>query len=218
MMGVTPSFAITGELQTRNVAACLVDELSDTFDSLALRAAAGAVAWGVQLTDQAIADGNSQHSSSWWKPLEAVLMIAGIMSSAVEGASRDPAGSTIFDAGAIISIAMRYVQSGGSPGVGTSTNIAMAASPVLLSRCIWLLGRFAWALSSQQQCQNCVSGSSKSSFTAQPLPVRISACRALPQLAPKITNQSEPQSSDPTMLMAAVEGVCALLSDPMLSP
>ena len=29
------SFAITGELQTRNVAACLVDELSDTFDSLA---------------------------------------------------------------------------------------------------------------------------------------------------------------------------------------
>ncbi len=218
------SFGISGELHTRNVAACLVDELAETFDSLALRAAASAVAWGVQQTDQALAAGGGGGiSASWWKPLEAVLMVAGIISSAVERASHDAAGSALFDAAGITSIAMRYVQQGGGVGAAASSSAssssASASSPVLLSRCIWLLGRFAWALTGQNQAQAVFQAAVAALAATQPLPVRISACRALSSLSSQMAKQEQALAqSQSTLRMAAVQGVCVLLSDPDLSP
>ena len=138
-------------------------------------------------------------------------MIAGIMSSAVENASRDAAGAALFDASSITAIAMQYIQQGGAPASASAS-----ASPVLLSRCIWLLGRYSWALTAPNQAHAGFQAAISALASTQLLPVRISACRALSSLSSQMSKQSF--GTDPSaMMMAAVQGVCALLSDTALS-
>ena len=190
-----------GDLQARNVAAVLMYELMDSFTEEALAAVSSAFGWSVQTAEAARASGDSH----WWKPLESAMLVAGIVSRAVQDQTSGSDGNA---GGGEASAAASFCTSS-----VVATALALIKSPqhvppVLWSRSMWVLGRFSWALTSEQGSE-CFTMGATTLSSHQSVPVRMASCRALLELHSHLINSSESRAS---LLMSAVQGTCNLLS------
>jgi importin-9 len=176
-----------GDLRARNVAVALVRELMDSFTEEALAAGSSAFEWGVNMAN----DARKKSDSNWWRLLEASLLIAGILSRGIQ----DQTNSSLFNTGAVIEIAFKLIRA------------PQDIPPVLWSRCMWLLGRFSWALTPEQGCE-CFKIGVTALGANQPTPVRVASCCALIELQHHLKSHSNRSN----LLFSSVQGTCSLLS------
>ena len=194
-----------GDLNARNVAAVLVYELMESFPSgEALAAASSAFAYGSQMANSA----RERKENTWWKALESALLVVGIVSHNVEeSSSHGASASTLFNTGQVVQTALDLLRA------------PQHVPPVLWSRSVWALGRYSWALTTEQGIEvyqiaaSTLNNNTNNSATTMTqhhhsLPVRMASCRALIELLPHLSDRQDRSS----LLLSAVQGTCTLLS------
>ena len=184
-----------GDLHVRNVAAVLVYELMESFTSESLIGASQSFHFGSKNSNERRAKGDA----NWWKPLEASLLVVGIVSTVVEEQQEQNASQlsqSSFDTNAILKTALELIHA------------PEHVPPVLWSRSLWLLGRYSWALTTEQGStvfQIAVAALNNSNSC---IAIKMTAMRALIELQTHIVTRNDASQ----LYMATIEGTCNLLA------